>query len=222
MQEAGKPDRIYQIVGYVKDTKYITLREEFTPIVFVAETQDQHPDLEPQIVLRSKLPLENVIAAVKSATAETNPSINLTFKVFERMIREGLVRERLMATLSGFFGFLAAILAMIGLYGVISYMVARRQNEIGIRMALGANKRTILSMILTEAAVLLAAGLAIGTFISLLVSRTAKALLFGMEPGDPFTILIAVVCLAIVAAAASLLPAHRAATLNPTQALREE
>jgi putative ABC transport system permease protein len=222
MQEAGKPDRIYQIVGYVKDTKYITLREEFTPIVFVAETQDQHPDLEPQIVLRSRLPLENVIAAMKSAAAEMNPSINLTFKVFERMIREGLIRERLMATLSGFFGFLAAILAMIGLYGVISYMVARRQNEIGIRMALGANKRTILSMILSEAAMLLAAGLAIGTFISLLVSRTAKALLFGLEPWDPLTIAFAVICLGIVATAASLLPAHRAATLNPTQALREE
>jgi len=222
LQEEGTPDRVYQIVGYVKDTKYISLREEFTPIVFVAEAQDQHPDLEPQIVIHSNLPIQELTTAVKRVTAEMNPSILMNFKVFQQVIRDGLIRERLMATLSGFFGLVAAILAMIGLYGVISFMVARRRNEIGIRIALGASRRTIVSMILHEAGMLLAAGLGMGTFLALITARAARTMLFGMEPSDPLTLLLAIASLAAVAIAAGFIPAHRAATLNPTQALREE
>ena len=138
------------------------------------------------------------------------------------MIRQRLVRERLMATLAGFFGLLAAILAMIGLYGVISYMVERRRNEIGIRIALGANGQNILGMIMREATMLLIAGLAVGTFLALITASAAKALLFGLQPNDPATLFFALLVLAIVAMLASLLPAKRAATVNPIQALREE
>jgi ABC-type antimicrobial peptide transport system permease subunit len=127
-----------------------------------------------------------------------------------------------MASLSGFFGLLAGILATIGLYGVISYMVARRRNEIGIRMALGADRRRVLALILREAVLLLGIGLAIGTALALASTRAASALLFGLKPHDPVTLALAAGALAAVAAAASYLPAVRAARIHPTEALREE
>jgi ABC-type antimicrobial peptide transport system permease subunit len=104
----------------------------------------------------------------------------------------------------------------------MSYMVARRRNEIGIRMALGANRRDVVTMIMREAAVLLAAGLVAGTALALAAGQTAKDLLFGLEPQDPGTLALAAAGLAAVAALASYLPAQRAARLEPTSALREE
>jgi ABC-type antimicrobial peptide transport system permease subunit len=138
------------------------------------------------------------------------------------MVQEGLLRERLMATLSSFFGFLAASLAMIGLYGVISYMVVRRRNEIGIRVALGAKPSDILGMVLSESARLLVIGLAVGVALAITTANTARALLFGLGPNDPVTLLTALSTLAVVAMAATLLPARRAASLDPIQALRDE
>lgn len=222
IEQAGKPDQLYQIIGLVKDSKYFSLREEFTPLVFIVETQDEHPDSEVQLMIRSAEPPVQIISSVKQLAADTNPAIMVKFRVFRTMVREGLLRERLMATLSGFFGLLAAILAMTGLYGVISYMVVRRKNEIGIRMALGANSRSILSMILREAATLLSIGLAIGIILALIAGAAAQALLYGLHPSDPLTIAIAAAALAGVAILASFLPAQRAATLNPMQALRQE
>jgi len=127
-----------------------------------------------------------------------------------------------MASLSGFFGLLAGILATVGLYGVISYMVVRRRNEIGIRMALGADRRRVLTLIMREAAILLAIGLGIGAGLSLASTRAAASLLFGLKPHDPATMAMAAISLAVVAAAASYLPAFRAARIPPTEALREE
>lgn len=222
IQQEGKPERVYQIVGLIKDTKYFTLREEFTPIVFVAEAQDEEPWPDSQVIIRSYEPLSSVVSSVKRTVAEVDPNLVINFRNFRTLIREGLVRERLMAMLSGFFGFLAAMLAMIGLYGVISYLVIRRRNEIGIRMALGANHRSILSMIMREAATLLGIGLVIGTVLALIAGTTARALLFGMQPSDPITLALAIFGLSIVALAASFLPAQRAASLNPMQALRED
>jgi ABC-type antimicrobial peptide transport system permease subunit len=213
---------LYEIVGLVKDTKYGDLREEFKPIVFLAEAQDQHPGLEAQFVLRSsEAPLE-VAASVKAAMAEINPAMVIDFRVFKTTVREGLLRERLMATLSGFFGALATVLAMVGLYGVISYMVIRRTNEIGIRMALGAKPNAILVMILREAASLLSIGVAIGTVLALLGAMSGRSLLFGLRPTDPMTVLVAIAMLAAVAMVASYLPARRAANVNPIAALRDE
>ena len=127
-----------------------------------------------------------------------------------------------MASLSAFFGFLAAVLAMIGLYGVVSFMVVRRRNEIGVRMALGATRKDILTLVLREAGILVAAGLGIGVVLAISGASLARSLLYGLGPSDPVTIVLAALALAAVAAAASLLPAHRAATLDPVTALREE
>ncbi len=218
----GEEPHQYEIVGFVKNSKYQSLREPFKPIAFVAMSQTKDPGLGTNIIVRSSSPFGSLLAGVKRSVLEQNPEISLEFRVFRTQIRESLLRERLMATLSGFFGFLAVVLATIGLYGVMSYMVARRRGEIGIRMALGASRGDVLNLVLREAGMLLAAGLAIGTGLAIAVGRTASSLLFGLKPTDPVTIGLSVALLAAVAIVASYIPALRAARLEPMLALREE
>ena len=218
----GEPQHVYQIVGLVKNSKYQNLREDFKPLAYVAESQDKEPGLGVHLMLRSTLPLGSLMTAVKKTVLDENSGISLQFQVFTTQVRESLLRERLMATLSGFFGFLAVALATVGLYGVISYMVERRRNEIGIRIALGANRANVLNLVLREAGVLLVAGLVIGIGLALAVGRAAASMLFGLQPSDPVTIGASVAGLAVVAIAASLLPAMRAARVEPMVALREE
>jgi predicted permease len=218
----GQPAPTYEIVGLVKNAKYRDLREEPTPVVYVVAAQDGKPDLSAQFLIRSNLPIAAVLPSVKQALSSASPDIALEFHELTTQIRDSLLKERLMATLSGFFGFLAALLATVGLYGVISYTVARRTNEIGIRMALGAQRGNVVGMIMREAGLLLAIGIAIGAALSLAAARTATSLLFGLKSHDPATLGLAIVALAAVAAAASFLPAHRASRLDPIAALREE
>ena len=221
-QRSDGRDRVFQIVGLVKDTKYGDLREEFTPIVFLAETQDDEPRLWTRAVIRTDEPLAEIVPAVTRAISGASPQIVLNFRALKTTIEEGLLRERLMATLSGFFGALAAILAMIGLYGVMSFTVVRRRNEIGVRMALGASRGDILGMVMREAAALVGIGLVAGTLLAVAAATSARSLLFGLQPGDPTTLALAASGLTIVALASSLLPARRAATIDPMQALRED
>jgi len=221
-QDSGKPDKTYQIIGIVKDTKYYQLREDPVPIVFLSFTQENGPEENSTLMVRSDEPLLPLISSLKQAAREMNPEIMLNFSVFKTQIRDGLLRESLMATLSGFFGALATVLAMIGLYGVISYMVVRRRTEIGVRIALGANRGSILWMVLREAAILLGIGLAIGTALALAASTAAASMLYGLQARDPLTLATAIAGMAVVALVASLLPAQRAATVHPMTALREE
>jgi predicted permease len=220
--DTGKPDQTYQIVGLVKNTKYYMLREDPTPIAFVSFTQANGPEEESKLMIRSDEPLTSLISSIKRTANDMSPSLVLTFSVLKTQIREGLLREQLMATLSGFFGALATILAMVGLYGVISYMVVRRRNEIGVRMALGANRSDIVVMVLREAAILCLIGLAIGTGLALAAGTAAASMLYGLKPGDPLTLGGAIAGMIAVAMVASLLPAQRAATVLPMEALREE
>ncbi len=218
----GDPDHAYQIVAMVKDTKYMNLRENFGPIVYLAASQQEKHDSFDQILLRSNLPVTSLMTEARQAIGAANPGIAFHFKVFKTQIRESLMRESLMATLSGFFGALAALLAGIGLYGVLSYAVAQRTQEIGVRLALGADRGKIVKMVMREAALLLAAGLAVGILLALAAAKTAGALLYGLRPHDPATYLLAVTLLAAVAAAASYLPARRASRVDPMVALRCE
>jgi len=220
--DAGRPDKMYRIVGMVENTKYGTLREDDRPIAYLPLSQDPSPDLESTFVVRSGQNLGSLIASLKDVAARNSPEIVLDFSVLRTSIREGLGRERLMAALSGFYGALAALLATIGLYGIMSYSVARRRTEIGIRMALGATQARVIGMVLREAAILLCIGLAAGAILVIATGRTVQSMLFGLKAGDPVTLAIAIGGMAAVALAASLIPARRAAAVEPMQTLREQ
>src|SRR5437867_2207175 len=164
MRSFGDPAPVaYQIVGLVKNAKYQDLREEFPRTVYFARSQEPAPDAFGEVVVRSNAPLASLVRSIKGRIAEAGPEIVVEFHVLRSQVRESLLRERLMATLSGFFGFLAALLAAIGVYGVMSYSVLQRTSEIGTRMALGADPRKVLVMVLREVMSVLAIGLAIGT-----------------------------------------------------------
>ncbi len=216
------PETAYEIVGLVKDTKYEDLRESFGPVAFFPTSQEPDPDPAGLFLIRSKLPESQVTGAIKSVFAEVNPNVNISFRNFKGMINEGLLRDRLMATLSGFFGFLAVLLASVGLYGILSYGVASRRNEIGIRMALGARTRNVLAMILREAVWLALVGIVIGLPFVFVVTRFARSMLFDLTPTDPLSLTAAAVFLFGIALVAGFLPARRASRIDPLEALRYE
>jgi putative ABC transport system permease protein len=217
-----EPELDFQIVGMVANTKYISLRDDPRPIVYLPAAQQPRQGQDLQLVVHSNLPFSNLTANIRSLASDVSPRVAITFQSFPTMLRDSMLQERLMATLSAFFGALAIVLATVGLYGVISYMVIRRTNEIGIRMALGANRSGILSMILREAGLLLSAGVGVGIVMSLVGARAAKSLLYGLTPYDPLTLLAAIALIAVITIAASSFPAQRASKLNPMIALREE
>ncbi len=202
----------------VKDAKYSSLRGAIPPTIFHCEGQGK-PRSFATIEVRSA---GNMLPAVKQALEEVNRDVTMEFTTLSKQIGESLTRERLMATLCGFFGGLALLLAMIGLYGVMSYNVARRRNEIGIRMALGAEQSRVLRMVLREVTVLIGGGLVIGMAIALATTKLIASFLYDMKANDPMTLALAAGVLALVAALAGFVPARRASRLDPMTALREE
>ena len=218
----GKPRPFYEIVGVTGDSKFQDMHEDYLPFAVFPATQMGKPQPRNRVIVRSVLPLSTLMTSIKQAIGDVNPGIDLEFKVFQAQIHDSLLRDELMARLSGFFGFLAALLAAIGLYGVISYLVVQRTKEIGIRMAIGAKRAHVIGMILQEAGALTVAGLVIGTALALASAQAAKSLLFGLKPRDPLTLVLAVLTLSGVAAFASFLPAYRASRLDPLKALRYE
>jgi ABC-type antimicrobial peptide transport system permease subunit len=216
------PQTALEIVGVVKNAKYRDLREEFQPVVFVPMSQAALERAASSIMIRSKIHPDALVRSLRTVLAGISPDLRYSFRGFDTWVEDSLVRERLMATLSGLFGVLAVVLTAVGLYGVISYTVTQRTNEIGIRIALGADRRMVIALILRETAVVLAAGLGAGTLLTRVVGRAAATLLFGLEPYDPLTLLIAGISLAVLAGAASYLPAWRAASVNPVIALRQD
>ena len=218
----GGPETLYEIVGMVGNTKYDDLREEFGPIAFLPIAQDTSPATGSQLLIRSNLPRAEIVASVKRVLGEINPSIAVSFKGFKSMIDESVLRERLMATLSGFFGLLALVLACIGLYGILSYGVASRTNEIGIRMALGARVRDVLWLILREAVWLVLIGVAVGLPMIIATTRLVSTLLYGLKANDPASLGLAALILFVVAMGAGYIPARRATRVDPMVALRYE
>ena len=218
----SEPEQSFEIVGLVADTKYSSLREEFPPIAFLSTAQDPRPGPLAQLVIRSAAPMAETVSNVRSLVAQANPLITIDFQPFETTILEGLTRERLMAKVSGFFGLLAALIAAVGLYGVMSYLVAQRTNEFGIRVTLGAQRADVLSLVLRNAAGLLAPGLVLGAFLSVAAAQAARAMLFGLKPSDPAVLVAAMIGLGFIALLASFLPARRAMHVDPMVALRYE
>jgi putative ABC transport system permease protein len=218
----GQPRPLFEIVGVTGDNKFQDMHEEFLPFMYFPAQQQEKPDPSDQILIKSSLPITSLMASLKQTIGDLNPGIDLEFSVFKTKIHDSLLQDELMATLSGFFGFLAALLAAIGLYGVMAYMVVQRTREIGIRMAIGAKRTDVVKMILREAGILTIAGLVIGSGLALGAAQAAKSLLYGLKPRDPLTLLLAIVTLSVVASLASFLPAYRASKLDPLTALRYE
>jgi len=218
----GKPRPLFEIVGVTGDNKFQDMHEEYLPFMYFPAPQQEKPDPSDQILVKSSLPVTSLMASLKQTIGDLNPGIDLEFSVFKTKIHDSLLQDELMATLSGFFGFLAALLAAIGLYGVMAYMVVQRTREIGIRMAIGAKRADVVKMILREAGILTIAGLVIGSGLALAAAQAAKSMLYGLKPRDPLTLVLAVVTLSAVAALASFLPAYRASKLDPLTALRYE
>ncbi|HKO62989.1 MAG TPA: ABC transporter permease [Pyrinomonadaceae bacterium] len=218
----GDPDTVYEIVGLVRNTKYEDLREEFQPIAYYAAAQDSETGAGASLLIRSRVSQGETVAAVKRVLNEINPAITVSFQEFKPMIEATIMRERLMATLSGFFGLLALLLACVGLYGILSYGVASRTNEIGIRMALGARKETVFWLILREAFLLVVAGLVVGFPVIFAVTRLASSLLFGLSPTDPISLTLAALLMLAVAMVAGYIPSRRATRVDPLIALRYE
>ena len=208
------------IVGVVADAQYDGLRDRPIPLVF-SPARDSGP-LQ-SIELRTAGDARAIAAAVRRVVAEVDPRLPLReIYTVEQLLDSAMAQERLMARLSGFFGALVLGLACVGLYGLLAQLVARRTNEIGIRMALGADRRDIMALVLRETAVLIVPGIAIGLAAAVSTTRLATALLFGVSPTDPVTMAAAPVCLTIAALFAAWFPASRAATITPLTALRQE
>ena len=212
------------IVGVVPDVKHISLREETPPEIFVMYTQKQWPSmLNMRVALRTRVDPASMTESVRVAIHSGDADLPLAkIATLTTLVNDSLSQPRFAMLLMGAFSLLALLLASIGMYGVISYSVAQRIQEIGIRMALGAKRRNIFGMVLGQGARLAGLGIAIGLLVALGVTRLLSSFLYGVQSTDPFT--FAAVCLLLLATAllACYLPARRATRVDPMVALRHE
>ena len=203
---------------------YRSPRDPLEPIVYLALAQLPPDEMWPFATLgvRGAAGSPALLARdVAAAVGSVDHSLSLTFRLLSDQIGAALMRERIVAWLSGFFGFVALLLAGIGLFGVLSYGVSRRRTEIGVRMALGAAAAGVVRLVLGNALRLVILGLAIGAGLSLWVSRFVSSLLFGLEARDLPTLVGAAAILAGICLLAAGLPALRASRIDPAQVLRE-
>jgi len=210
--------RDWQIVGVVGDTKYKTLRRDIHPAVYVPFTSG-----EASFELRTAANPMALIPAARSVASKIDSNLPLSSVSTQTHRIDGLlVQERLVARLSSFFGLLALVLACIGLYGLLSYEVSRRTREIGIRMALGAQQRDVLRLVVGQGIILAIVGAAVGVGVALGVTRYLSSMLYDVHANDPVTIASVAILLLLVALAACYIPARRATRVNPMVALRYE
>jgi predicted permease len=211
-----------RIIGVVEDAKYESLRETTLPTAYLSMSQNSWPSRNVSYQFLSASAPDALIRSVKDAVAQADPKISLEFRTLDAQVASSLTRERMLAVLSAFFGGLALFLAMIGLYGTLSYSVARRRKEIGVRLALGAPPIRVLRMVLGEAGIMILAGLAIGMAAALAGTRLIAAFLYGLSPTDVKTLVLSGALLTLVALAASAVPAWRAANTDALIPLRED
>jgi putative ABC transport system permease protein len=212
------------IVGVVADIKHSSLREVPGPEMFEPYTQNVWPSMAlMQVVLRTRADPNAVIGSAREAIHELDPNVPMAkVSTLATLTSTAMAKDRFSMLLVGFFGALALFLATVGIYGVISYSVGQRTREIGIRMALGAQRGKVFGMVLRQGLKLAAFGIAIGALAALGVGRMLRGFLYGVHAADPLTFASVAIFLAVVAVAASFLPARRAAKIDPMRALRYE
>jgi len=217
----GRRTRPIEVVGVVRDSKYRSPRDQDLPTLFVPYLQQSISGMGFEV--RTAADPSPMIPVIREAMRQIDANLPLIdIKTQEQQTGESMFGERLFATFSGIFGAVALLLSSMGLYALMSYMVARRTNEIGIRMALGAQRFGILRLVMRETALLVSMGTGIGVLGAVAVTQILTSLLYGLAPHDPLTILLAATTLVFSAAIASYLPARRATGLDPMLALREE
>jgi macrolide transport system ATP-binding/permease protein len=222
----------FEIVGVVEDTSYTSVRWKDHCMYFVPMVQ--HPahwnPIEKDeslyagaIVLQTDRPMNNIEALTRQTLSSINPNLTVVkFQTFEQQIADRFNDERMIARLTMLFGALALLLATIGLYGVTAYTVARRTPEIGLRMAVGAERISVVRMVIRGAIIQIVLGLAIGIPVALVCVRFVKAQLYEITSADPITVVSAIAILTVAASVAGIIPARRAASIDPAQALRSE
>ncbi len=217
--ENGEPKSSgYEIVGVVRDAKYSALRQEITATMYVPQS-----GMPASFEVRTAADPQALLTAIRRVVADLNANIPIFHITTEsEQIDRLLFQERLIARLSAFFGLLALVLACVGLYGLLSYEVSRRTREIGIRMALGAQERDVLSLVVKQGLTLAFVGAAVGVAVALAVTRYLTAMLYGVHANDPLTIAAVAALLCLVALAACYIPARRATRVDPLVALRYE
>jgi predicted permease len=212
----------YQIVGVVKDVRYENLRDEPPKTVYFAAAQVPPGD-STIFAVRTRTSIAAISPAIQQVLTKVDPILRAQdMHTLRDHIARSVFQERMLAILSGFFGALTLVLAAVGIYGVMAYNVSRRKREIGIRIALGANRGSVIRLILGQTIALTLLGSTIGTLASFGLTRSAAGFLFGIRPNDPATIAAAFAILLGVAVAAAYLPGRRAARTNPVETLRFE
>ncbi|MBV9880620.1 MAG: ABC transporter permease [Gemmatirosa sp.] len=221
LHDSPDPTRSMEIVGVVRDAKYGSLREKTRELLYLpmAQNADRSPSLD--LELRGAGPATALVPTVTAAMAAMDPRLSLRYTTLAAQVGASLARERLLATLSGFFGALALLLAMVGLYGTMAYTLAQRRREIGVRLALGAARGRVMRLVLGEVGRLVALGVVLGAAGAAAAARLMAPFLFGLSPADPATWALSAAVLSAVALAAGALPAWRAATLDPVSAIRD-
>jgi predicted permease len=208
------------VVGVVGSTKYRSLRDSMPPIIYFPRSESVFDD-DVNFEIFADAPL-SVVPAVKRVFTESSPRITLEITTIDRQLDESMRLMRATATVAGFFGALALLLATIGLYGIMSYSVARRRNEIGVRIALGAGSARVVRMVLGDVSRIVVIGVVIGIALSLAATRLVASFIYDVSRNDPRNLVASALVLAVVGLAAAALPAWRAARLDPVAALRED
>jgi predicted permease len=219
---ADKPGEV-EVVGVVRDAKYRSLRDESPPTVYVPWLQELSRVGAVTFEVRTAGDPVAFVTAIRQAVREVDPNLpvaGVTTQV--EVANESLMIERLFARLLGLFGLLALLLAAIGLYGVMTYAVTQRTKEIGIRMALGAQRYDVLKLVLSQGMILTVIGVALGAGGAVGLTRLMKSMLFGVSATDPVTFIAIALLLGAVALLASYIPARRATKVDPLVALRYE
>jgi predicted permease len=218
----GPQQREILVIGVVKDAKYLSLRENPRATAYYPVAQIIPLPFFWTLELRTGLRPSALEKPASDAIESVSRVVLYQFSTFEEQVNNSMGRERLLAALSGFFGGLALLLATIGVYGVMSYAVAQRKKEIGIRMAVGAGRRAIVRLVLRDVGVLLFIGCSAGVLLALGTTKLLAALLFGVQPRDLTTLAVCATLLATTGLIAAYLPARRASRLDPMPVLREE